>query len=380
MMTAVSFEYEDSLALLNKSAPLREKLRYVHASVQQKYDFITRIAVAIYDPVSGQLRTYVDSMDEENPLSNYQAELKNVPSLLEILKKGRPRVVNDLEVFREGGQAHTQRIAKQGYSASYTLPMYHNDIFFGFVFFNSDTPNVFLDSTLAQIDLFGHVISLLVIHDLSIVRTMTAAVKTTSEIVHQRDAETGGHLQRMSRYARLIASVLADKHQLNDEYIENIYMFSPMHDIGKVGIPDKILLKPDTLTKEEFDIMKTHTIRGRELIDNIIENFGLDGINNVDVLRNIAEYHHEAVNGGGYPSGIKGDEIPLEARIVAVADVFDALTSRRPYKQAWSNDQAFATLAKMAGNQLDHDCVEALLTRREDVEEIQSRYREDAYG
>ena len=153
-----------------------------------------------------------------------------------------------------------------------------------------------------------------------------------------------------------------------------------MHDIGKVGIPDKILLKPDTLTKEEFDIMKTHTIRGRELIDNIIENFGLDGINNVDVLRNIAEYHHEAVNGGGYPSGIKGDEIPLEARIVAVADVFDALTSRRPYKQAWSNDQAFATLAKMAGNQLDHDCVEALLTRREDVEEIQSRYREDAYG
>lgn len=379
-MTAVSFEYEDSLALLNKSAPLRDKLRFLHSHVKQKYAFITRIAVAIYDPVSGHLRTYVDSMEEENPLSNYQTDLNNAPSLLEILKKGRPRVVNDLEIFRAGEQVHTQRIAQQGYSASYTLPMYHNDIFFGFVFFNSDTPNVFLDSTLSQIDLFGHMVSLLVINELSVVRTLTAAVKTTSEIVHQRDAETGGHLQRMSRYARLIASVLAEKYNLDDEYIENIYMFSPMHDIGKVSIPDKILLKPATLTKDEFNVMKTHAVRGRELIDNIIENFGLNGINNVDILRNIAEYHHEAVNGNGYPSGMKGDAIPLEARIVAVADVFDALTSQRPYKQAWDNEQAFATLLRMAGHQLDRDCVEALLLRRKDVEQIQNQFREDTFG
>ena len=116
------------------------------------------------------------------------------------------------------------------------------------------------------------------------------------------------------------------------------------------------------------------------MIDDIIDNFGLDSIEQVNILRNIAEFHHEAVNGSGYPNGKSRDDIPLEARIVAVADVFDALTSRRPYKEAWSNEDAFASLRLLADEKLDRDCVEALIDHRKEVELIQQHFKEDYYG
>jgi HD-GYP domain-containing protein (c-di-GMP phosphodiesterase class II) len=167
---------------------------------------------------------------------------------------------------------------------------------------------------------------------------------------------------------------------LTDEYIEHILMFAPIHDIGKISIPDYILLKPGKLTKEEWNIMKTHADKGREMIDTLLKNFGLEDFHHVDILRNIAQYHHEAMNGSGYPLGLKGNEIPIESRIVAVADVFDALTSRRPYKHAWTNSDAFTGLYRLAGSKLDLDCVKALSRCRDQIEAIQAHFREDLYG
>ena len=120
--------------------------------------------------------------------------------------------------------------------------------------------------------------------------------------------------------------------------------------------------------------------KGREMIDNLLANFGLENIEYINVLRNIAEFHHEAINGKGYPTGIKGDEIPLEARIVAVADIFDALTSARPYKQAWSNKEAIDTLVMLAGESLDQDCVNALIDNIDKIETIQNQFNENKYG
>ena len=223
-------------------------------------------------------------------------------------------------------------------------------------------------------------ISLMVINEITSLKTLTAAVKTTGKITHLRDPETGSHLDRMSRYSRLIANCLADKYQLDDIYIEHVFMFSPLHDIGKIGIPDNILLKPGKLDADEKLIMQTHSVKGREIIDEILSNFGFEHIQHMDVLRNIAEFHHEAVNGSGYPSGLKDDEIPLEARIVAVADVFDALTSKRPYKEAWNNDDAIETLQQLAGEVLDKDCVNALVENMDLVEQIQQQFKENIYG
>jgi len=157
-------------------------------------------------------------------------------------------------------------------------------------------------------------------------------------------------------------------------------MFSPLHDIGKIGIPDNILLKPGKLDADEMTVMKTHATKGGEIVDDILNNFGLENFEYIDVLRNIAVCHHEAINGKGYPLGLTGDTIPLEARIVAVADVFDALTSKRSYKEAWSNEKAIQKLKQMSGESLDHDCVNALLKNMKEVEKIQKQFKENNYG
>jgi len=258
--------------------------------------------------------------------------------------------------------------------------MFLNGAFFGFVFFNSHLKNVFTDEVLHDLDLFGHLTSLTVISDVAAIRTLQASVRTAADIVHHRDVDTGAHLDRMANFSRLIAREIAATHQLTDDLIEHIFLFAPLHDIGKIAIPDEILRKPGTLDDAERTIMRSHTAKGREIIDVMLNNFGLDGLEHIDILRNIALYHHEAMNGSGYPKGLRGENIPIEARIVAVADIFDALTSRRSYKNAWSNDDAFATLRRMAGSQIDQECVEALIARRVEIEEIQTRFKEDPYG
>ncbi len=370
-------DHRDSLETLNTDVPLGEKLAETHRALRGYLPFVARIAVALYDPKTTLLKTYVQSSDTDDPLPHYQARLSETPSLQALLAEGKPRVINNMLTFEREGHEHSQRLGRQGYAASYTLPMFSNGGFFGFVFFNSHDPDVFNDLALKQLDVFGHMISLMVINELSSVRTLLAALATTSHITHLRDPETGSHLDRMSRYARVIARALASGHTLDDDFIEHVFMYSPLHDIGKIGIPDNILLKNGKLTEEEAVLMRSHATRGREAIDDMLSSFGLDSLQHVNILRNIVEYHHELVDGAGYPKGLKGDGIPLEARIVAVADVFDALTSRRPYKEAWSNEKAFAALRRLAGDKLDAECVAALLDNRAEIERIQRQFQEN---
>ncbi len=373
-------DHSDSLSALNEHIPLKAKLVETHKSIKAQFPFIVRIAVAIYDEETSVLKTYVHSSGEQNPLPNYQADLADAPSLKGILEKGLPRVINNMLTFEDGENEHTRRIGRQGYAASYTVPMFNEGVFFGFLFFNADKKNVFDEKVLTQVDVYAHLISLMVINELATVRALTAAVKTTGDITHIRDPETGSHLDRMSRYSRIIARELADKYHLDDGYIEHIFMFSPLHDIGKIGIPDDILLKPSKLDEKERKTMQTHASQGRVMIDDLLDNFGFENIEHIDMLRNIAEFHHEAVNGSGYPKGLTGDSIPLEARIVAVADVFDALTSERSYKKAWTNDKAIKLLKEMAGESLDQDCVNAFVKNMHEVEAIQQQFEQNTYG
>lgn len=374
------FDHQDTLDQLNKNLPLAEKLAGIHKAIGAQYGFIDRIAVAIYDHKTDLLKTYVSSNEGLDPLHHYQSKLTDSSSLMDIVKHRKPRIVNDLGIFSAGTQEHTKRVNKGGFASSYTLPMYLNDVFFGFVFFNSRQPDAFNNDVLHYFDLIGHLISLLIINEQSSIRTLLATVKMAHDITHHRDTETGAHIDRMSRYSRMIALHIADKYALDDEYIENVFLFSPLHDIGKIAIADNILKKPGKLNDDELKIMQTHANKGREIIDSMLNDHGLDSFESINILRNIAEYHHEAINGSGYPKGLRGEEIPLEARIVAVADVFDALTSQRPYKQAWSNDGAYAMLQRLSGEKLDKDCVEALIANKEQVREIQLTFAEDDIG
>lgn len=182
-----------------------------------------------------------------------------------------------------------------------------------------------------------------------------------------RDPETGAHIQRMSNYSRLIAHQLG----LPEADQELILRAAPMHDVGKIAIPDHILLKPGRLDDAEMAIMKTHAEKGYEILRG--SKSGL-----LDTAALIARTHHEKWDGGGYPAGLRGEDIPLFGRIVAVADVFDALTTERPYKKAWEIERATQFLRDNAGGHFDPACVAAFLERLEDVLRIRDRFQDEA--
>lgn len=372
------FTHQDTLALLHESLPLSDKLRFLHQIIREDFPFIDRLAIALYDEKTEMLKTYTHSTEGgDNPIVAYEAPLGTAPSLRSIMQQRRPRLVQDLNIFTRGTHEHTKRVAAKKYRASYTMPLYQSGTFIGFLFFNSFHSHSFEPIMLRQIDIYGHLIALMVINELFAIRTLLAAVRAVRSMTHYRDIETGSHIDRTAHYARLIALELASRYNISDEQIEHIFLFSPLHDVGKIGIPDDILRKPGKLDEEEFKIMKTHPEKSRMIIDEILRDFSLDSFSHVNIMRNIAELHHEAIDGTGYPKGLKGDEIPMEARISAVADVFDALTSRRVYKAPWSNDKAFAMLQRLANTKLDRDCVEAILKNADKIVEIQQRFRDE---
>lgn len=375
-MTAITEgAHSDLLNQLNKKSTVSDKIAFIHQVVRGNYGFVHRIGVAVYERQSDMLKTFAHSNDGDNPLGNYQCRLSEAGSLYRIFREGRPRVVNDLTPG--SGREHTRRIMAHGYRASYTVPMFQDDRLTGFVFFNSREAGVFREDGLPYLDMIARLISLLVSVELSRVQTLYGALRMATCFSGHKDPETGAHLERMARFSRLIAGDVARDYGLTDEFVEAVFWFAPMHDVGKIAIPDRIIRKPGKLTEEEFAVMRTHTTRGRQIVAAMLGHFNLDRAGLVSMIGNIAECHHENMDGSGYPRGLKGDEIPVEARIVAVADVFDALTSERCYKQAWSNEEACEALAAMATWKLDARCVQALVNRAEEVRAIQAEFRDE---
>jgi len=362
---------------LDRNIPLEQKLRLIHEAIGNHSVLVHRVAVALYNPDTDRLSTFLHSSGEDNPLFNYSVKLSEIRSLKEIADRGVPRILNDLTELAEGYSRHTQKVLDQGYQSSLTYPLYHDGSLLGFLFLNSYRSHVFTGDLMHLFNLFNQIIASLVIKETVRIRTLAAAIRTAQSITRHKDEETGSHLERMAHYSRLIAASLAKGHKLNDEFVEYILLFAPMHDIGKIAVPDIILQKPARLTLDEFETVKKHPRVGREIIDSMVKEFSFDGFPHIQMLRNIVELHHEAMDGSGYPGGISGEQIPIEARICAVADIFDALTSRRCYKSAWDNETAFSALREMAGSKLDGECVEALIGNAEKVIEIQIIFAED---
>ena len=201
-----------------------------------------------------------------------------------------------------------------------------------------------------------------------------ATIFAMSKLAESRDDDTGKHLERTQIYCRLLAEKLMESPQfqgtIDAEYVETIFHASPLHDIGKVAVPDAVLCKPGKLTEEEFAIMKRHTIKGSETLSMVAKRFPANASINMGV--EIARSHHEKWNGMGYPDGIAGPDIPLCARIMAVSDVYDALTSRRCYKEPISHEVAAGILLKDSGTHFDADIVQAFVM----IEQVFNQVRE----
>ncbi|MGB1198074.1 MAG: HD domain-containing phosphohydrolase [Thalassotalea sp.] len=197
-------------------------------------------------------------------------------------------------------------------------------------------------------------------------RTRLQIIQRLGHAAEYKDNETGMHVMRMSHYSKVIALAYG----FCEQQADNLLHAAPMHDLGKIGIADSIMLKPGKLTDEEFEIMKTHPQIGADIL-------GEDDSDLITLAKTVALTHHEKWNGTGYPKGLAAQEIPIEGRIVALADVFDALTSVRPYKDAWSIEQAMAFIQEQSGVHFDPDLVTIFQQVLPQILTIKERWQDD---
>lgn len=215
------------------------------------------------------------------------------------------------------------------------------------------------------------------IHEASLAQEV--AIRALASLAETRDDDTGNHLLRTQNYVKLLANRLAHHPRfaafLTPDTIEMLYKSAPLHDIGKVGIPDRILLNPGKLTAEEFEIMKTHTTLGGDAIAHAELAIG-EEIGFLRIAKEMAYSHQEKWNGSGYPEGLKGDDIPISARLMAVADVYDALTTKRVYKPALTHEQALHIIGEERGAHFDPDIVSAFIECEDKFRDIANRYKD----
>lgn len=371
------------LAVLDSAQPFRpvhqgleERLACLHDELKNEFDGINRIAIAIYDDRTDILKSFVHSSEGASPFEHTVARLTHLKPLAELARTGARRIIHDLATHLSSNPVHNRRLIDAGYLSSYTVPIFHKGRFYGFVFFNSFRPDYFKPNVVHRLKALAEVVALHTVMELDAVRMIQAAVKTVRQISRVRDEETGTHLERMAHYTRLIALRLAPRCGMSDEWVEFLFQFAALHDVGKVAVPDQILFKPAKLTPEEFEVMKTHVSRGEEIVETMATTFRVNDAPYVRILKNVVAHHHESVDGSGYPRNLAGDAISLEGRITAVADVFDALTSVRPYKKAWHTDEALAFLIEQAGKKFDPAAVEVLKNSRAAIADIQSQFAE----
>lgn len=201
-----------------------------------------------------------------------------------------------------------------------------------------------------------------------------------AKLAESRDHATGAHLERMQAYSKLLAEALANhpvyKGYITNEYIESLYNSSVLHDIGKVGVPDSILLKPGELNTKEFELIKKHATLGGDAIKAIESK--IEGQSFLRIGREVAYHHHERWDGTGYPAGLKGEDIPLSARIVALADIYDALTSERPYKKAIPHEKAVEIIRQERGGHFDPVIVDTFLSLEAKFDAVRQKMQTDS--
>ena len=210
-----------------------------------------------------------------------------------------------------------------------------------------------------------------------VIAIQDVTIMAMASLAETRDSDTGNHIRRTQHYVKALALKLRTHPRfaatLDERYIAMLFKSAPLHDIGKIGIPDRILLKPGKLTPEEFELMKTHTTLGRDAIQAAEKQLGMK-VEFLTLAKEIAYGHQEKWNGSGYPEGLRGDAIPISARLMALADVYDALISRRVYKQGMPHEQAVALIVEGRGQHFDSDIVDAFLEIQDEFRAIAQRF------
>jgi HD-GYP domain-containing protein (c-di-GMP phosphodiesterase class II) len=369
--------FPQSFSTLNQTLPLQDRLASIHMRLQAIAPSLGRLAFTLYQPSNDLLSTYISHNQGSPTLRFDDASLAAIPSLRRLADARCCRVIDDMAVELSPHSAHSQWLLQQGWRSSYTLPLFQYDVLLGFIFLNADAPGAFTQELRQQLDPHLELLGSMLSHELTLIDSMRLAVRLALQLTGLHDPETRGHLERVSLYSRLIALEMGRIHALRSDFAADITLFAGLHDIGKVAIPDRILHKSGPLDAMERQEMDTHVQLGTELVESMVEGLRLVAAPRLAMLRQVVAGHHEKLDGSGYPLGRSADQIPLEARIVAVADIYDALSQKRAYKPALPEQEVIGLLRDLVrSGKIDGECVEILVASRDQRQAIAATCRE----
>lgn len=329
-----------------------------------KYVPYTHIGIALFREDQSNLLTasygVSDSMHEGlgTALAGHTTDIRE-SSLLKIMENGQPRVINDYDTYFKTRpiRGYSRIILDYGIKSSITLPLMANEKQIGFIFFSSAEKGVYNKTHVQFLKTVSNAIAISMEKNVMVDELLYSSILALAKLAEARDEDTGDHLHRMKSNVMLLTQLLSEnspyKSRMTPQLINDLEKFSPMHDIGKVGIPDGILLKPGKLSSDEFEIMKTHAAYGADVLKIAEENIVKRGRSMFSEGIAIAIGHHEKWDGSGYPNGTSGEDIPLSARIVTLADVLDALMSKRPYKEPFTFEKSVEIILSGRGTHFD---------------------------
>ncbi len=336
---------------------------------------LAKVCFALYDSRDHLLRSYADSSSLSLRMAHYEAPLSSLPYLKSCLESRTEAYLSELSELHPS--PHVRALLGEGFHSSVAMPIFAEQRFCGFLFLNSHYPDAFTQSDIKALKPYLKMLEVAIFSEYQLVHLLVEKLSKliARSPVYQR--ESFSHKQRVAAYTNMIALALADHYDVDDEFVEHLTLFAQYHDIGKIRLSPELLCKQQVLTEDEVNQLRQHIIFGEEIVEQLIAELNAVDHPSAILLHDVISYHYEFLDGGGYPRQLQADEIPLGARIVCVANIFDAMTTHKPYKQGCSVPYALLELEKMvAMNKLDARCVDALRSHQHQLKSILERYPE----
>lgn len=370
--------YDDINKLFNEDDDITTYLDTVYNIALRSHQQLSRFSVVMVRESQASNYFVRDKLIESNNNELCSYNLSNFNSLNQMIERSQQRIISDLHTV--SANPRTLRLLAHGHRSGFSYPLVFKGKAIALVFFNSSALNYF-DDLHVQNDMLilSTVIHSLLVRQLETQQFLNISLNVALNMGHAKDPETKGHLTRMERYSSKLAYLLAEDKNISHEFIRLIETYAAYHDIGKYKIPDQVLFSTEKFTAKEREIMNGHCMHGIDIVNNLLQYFPhyLQESGEYQFLKNVILYHHERFDGLGYPLGLQGKQIPLEARIIMTADVFDALLSKRLYKDAWDMDEVINFMQANAGTMFDPDCIAALIDNLPEFVQIYHQYQDD---
>ncbi|MFB9217886.1 HD-GYP domain-containing protein [Vibrio sinaloensis] len=362
--------------IASREGKLFNKLDDLQSEAMSTYPELSRFSVAVIGEQHVSNYYVHDALVDKGRYDFKQDKLQDSSQLAAIAFSAQTRTIRDMQQMVQ--TKRIKELVRIGHRSSYTFPISHRGKTLGFVFLNAQQAAFFdRKEVVGDMAFFCQSVANLFVQLFQQQEHFRTSLAVALKMGHARDPETSEHLKRMGIYSELIArylSVLSS--EVTHQFIHRIGLYAPYHDIGKYLIPDEILYSDKRFNEQERLIMNRHTLYGEEIIEQVVSLSGADIVSEEEIrfIKNIVRHHHEHYDGSGLPDALAFEDIPLEARIVTLADVFDALLSRRAYKPAWPINQVIDYIHEYTSKMFDPLCVEVLLENLEEFLSIRAKY------